>query len=85
MKIVALSVSPGRVDTDMKKELREKGGSAMTEKDYESFVTAFDQGKLNRPEWPGEVIARLSLEAKPELSGKYVQLVGPVLGLVTTR
>jgi len=78
--ITAVSVSPGRVDTDMQKELREKGSSAMAEKDYESFVSAFDEGKLNKPEWPGEVIARLALEAKPELSGKYVTLVNPCLG-----
>lgn len=83
--IVAISVSPGRVDTDMQKELREKGGSAMTKRDYDSFVSAFDEGKLNKPEWPGEVIARLSLEAKPELSGKYLQLVNPVLGWGTIR
>lgn len=71
--ITAVAVSPGRVDTEMQKELREKGapGLAMAEKDYESFHSAFEQGKLNKPEWPGNVIARLSLGAKPELSGKY--------------
>lgn len=79
--IVAISVGPGRVDTNMQKELREKGGSAMAEKDYDSFVSAFDEGKLNKPEWPGEVIARLSLQGKSELSGKYIQLVNTVAWL----
>ncbi|KAM7221062.1 hypothetical protein V8F06_003624 [Rhypophila decipiens] len=77
--IVAVSVSPGRVDTDMQKEIREKGSTAMAEKDYAGFVTAFDEGKLNKPEWPAEVMARLSLEAKPELSGKYLVWNAPEL------
>lgn len=59
----------------MQKEIREKGSTAMAEKDYAGFVTAFDEGKLNKPEWPAEVIARLSLEAKQELSGKFLVLV----------
>ncbi|KAK3331032.1 hypothetical protein B0H66DRAFT_85516 [Apodospora peruviana] len=77
--IVAVALSPGRVDTDMQKELRETGGSAMAEKDHAGFVSAFEQGQLNKPEWPGQVIAKLSLEAKPELSGKYVLWNAPEL------
>lgn len=61
----------------MQKQIREKGRNAMAEKDYAGFVTAFDEGKLNKPEWPAEVIARLSLESKHELSGKYFLLVTP--------
>ncbi|KAM7208920.1 hypothetical protein V8F20_000798 [Naviculisporaceae sp. PSN 640] len=77
--IAAISVSPGRVDTDMQKQIREKGSAAMAEKDYAGFVTAFDEGKLNKPEWPAEVIARLSLEGKQELSGKYIVWNAPEL------
>ncbi|KAK4102687.1 NAD(P)-binding protein [Parathielavia hyrcaniae] len=68
--ITAVAVSPGRVDTDMQKELREKG-TEMAKKDYETFRTAFEDGKLIKPEQPGRVIATLSIDAKPELSGKY--------------
>jgi NAD(P)-dependent dehydrogenase (short-subunit alcohol dehydrogenase family) len=72
--IVSLIISPGRVDTDMQREIREKGdpGIAMAEKDYAGFKKAFEQGTLNQPELPGLVMAKLILEAKPELSGKYL-------------
>jgi hypothetical protein len=59
----------------MQKELREKGSGTMSESDYAGFKTAFEEGKLNKPEWPGHVIARLALGTKPELSGKYLRYV----------
>jgi NAD(P)-dependent dehydrogenase (short-subunit alcohol dehydrogenase family) len=71
-KIASIAIGPGRVDTDMQKELREKGSGTMSESDYAGFKTAFEEGKLNKPEWPGHVIARLALGTKPELSGKYL-------------
>lgn len=43
----------------------------MADKDYAGFQTAFEEGRLNKPEWPAQVMAQLVLEAKPELSGKY--------------
>ena len=74
-EIVAVSIGPGRVDTAMQQEIREKGlaGSVMTEKDHADFVAVYEEGKLNKPEWPGNVIAQLSLDAKPELSGKFLR------------
>ncbi len=74
-EITTVSISPGRVDTDMQKELREKGIGAMAEKDYAGFKTAFEEGKLNKPEWPANVIAKLVLDAEPDLSGKYFRYV----------
>ncbi|KAK3500889.1 NAD(P)-binding protein [Neurospora crassa] len=67
--ITAVAVSPGRVDTDMQKELREKGQGVMSDKEYADFVSAFEEGQLNKPEWPAQVIAKLSLDAKSDLSG----------------
>jgi hypothetical protein len=63
----------------MQKELRDFGdpGTSMASNDYDSFVEAFENGTLNKPEWPGQVIAKLALEAKPELGGKYFKLVSP--------
>ncbi|KAJ4388491.1 hypothetical protein N0V85_007496 [Neurospora sp. IMI 360204] len=75
--VTAVAVSPGRVDTDMQKEIREKGRGAMSDKEYADFVSVFEEGKLNKPEWPAQVIAKLSLDAKPDLSGKYVEWNGP--------
>ncbi|KAH6628624.1 hypothetical protein F5144DRAFT_594592 [Chaetomium tenue] len=68
--ITAVAISPGRVDTDMQKELREKG-TEMSKKDYETFKEDFEEGRLIKPEQTGRVIAKLSLDVKPELSGKY--------------
>ncbi|KAL2021002.1 hypothetical protein VTK56DRAFT_7776 [Thermocarpiscus australiensis] len=74
--ITAVAISPGRVDTDMQKELREKG-TAMSKKDYETFKSDFEQGRLIKPEQSGGVIAELSLRAKPEFSGKYFKWDAP--------
>lgn len=61
----------------MQKELREKGQGVMSDNDYAGFVSAFEEGQLNKPEWPAQVIAKLSLDAKSDLSGKYVAWNGP--------
>jgi NAD(P)-dependent dehydrogenase (short-subunit alcohol dehydrogenase family) len=69
-RITAVAISPGRVDTGMQKELREKG-TEMSKKDYETFMADFEEGRLIKPEQPGAVLAKLAVDAKPELSGKY--------------
>lgn len=69
--VVAVAVSPGRVDTDMQRVIRDTGKGVMADNDYAGFKDAFEEGSLIKPEWPGEVIARLALEAKHDLSGKY--------------
>lgn len=68
--IATVSVGPGRVDTDMQKEIRETG-KAMDGETHKDFVAVFEKGGLNKPEWPGHVIAKLAVEAKPELHGEY--------------
>ncbi|KAK4145378.1 uncharacterized protein C8A04DRAFT_10755 [Dichotomopilus funicola] len=76
--ITSVAISPGRVDTDMQKELREKG-TEMRKTDYETFKVDFEQGRLIKPELTGGIVARLSLGAKPELSGKYLKWDAPEL------
>lgn len=74
--IVSVAVAPGRVDTDMQKQIREQGASGgMDAKVHATFVDAYAEGILNPPEKPSEVIAKLALEAQPELSGTYVKWV----------
>ncbi|KAL2136406.1 hypothetical protein VTI74DRAFT_3840 [Chaetomium olivicolor] len=75
-EITAVAISPGRVDTDMQKELREKG-TAMSKKDYDTFKSDFEEGRLVKPEQSGGVIAKLSVDARPELSGKYFKWDAP--------
>ncbi|KAK4194287.1 putative oxidoreductase [Triangularia verruculosa] len=77
--ITSVAVSPGRVDTDMQKELREKGKAEMAPKDHEAFRKEFEQGTLVRPEQSGGVIANLAVSAKPELSGNYFRWNAPEL------
>ena len=72
--ITSVAVAPGRVDTDMQKEIREQGAQGgMDPKVHATFVDAFEAGILYPPEKPGEVIAKLALEAQPTLSGTYVK------------
>ncbi|AEO65068.1 uncharacterized protein THITE_2111657 [Thermothielavioides terrestris NRRL 8126] len=77
--ITAVAISPGRVDTDMQKELREKGGAAMSKEDYETFKSDFEEGRLIKPEQAGGIIAKLAVDAKPGLSGKYFKWDAPEL------
>ncbi|KAG6866455.1 hypothetical protein C0991_003973 [Blastosporella zonata] len=70
--IVSVALRPGMVDTDMQSTLRENPGSALAEKDHAKFVNAHSEGKLVKPEDAGHVIAALSLQAQPVLSGQFV-------------
>lgn len=71
--IVSISLSPGKTDTGMQKILREQGKGFMDDKDHASFVSVFEEGKLNPPEGPGYVIAKLALDGTLDLSGKYLE------------
>lgn len=85
--ITAVAIGPGRVDTDMQRELRENGapGSAMSENDHAGFVSAFNEGRLNKPEWPGHVIAKLALHTKKDVDGRYLRHDGLSLPLFKTN
>ncbi len=77
-EITSVAISPGRVDTDMQKELREKG-TEMLKKEYDTFKADFEEGRLVKPEQSGGVIAKLAVSAGPELSGKYFKWDAPAL------
>jgi NAD(P)-dependent dehydrogenase (short-subunit alcohol dehydrogenase family) len=71
--ITTVSVRPGVVDTEMQRELREQHLSVLDEVDQMKFGSLKKDGKLLRPEQPGNVIARLSVEASKDLSGKLLR------------
>lgn len=71
--VVAVAVRPGVVDTDMQQQIRETHAGRMDPKDGERFVTLREQGKLLKPEQPGNVMARLALGAGKELSGRCLR------------
>lgn len=68
--IVTISGNPGRTDTGMQNLLREQGKGLMDDAVHADFVSVFEEGKLNKPEGPGHVFAKLALDATPDLSGK---------------
>lgn len=71
--ITSISVTPGRVDTDMQRTLREHGRGVMKADEYASFVDAFEKGELFRPEQPAGVVAKMVADPPRELSGKFVK------------
>lgn len=71
--VVTVAVRPGVVNTDMQVEVREVYHEKMDEKDREKFSKVKREGGLLEPEQPGNVIARLVLEAGKELSGRFVR------------
>ncbi|KAL7948541.1 hypothetical protein V8C42DRAFT_314798 [Trichoderma barbatum] len=77
--ITSITIGPGRVDTDMQATLRLKGKDTMDEKQYQSFVDAFQQGELLKPEQPGAVIAKFVANPSRELSGQYLGWNSPAL------
>lgn len=74
-EITSIAFSPGRVDTDMQKVIRDTGSGHMADKDHASFVSAFDKGELFKPEQPGNVMARFVVKPQHDLSGKFIKYV----------
>ena len=71
--ICTLSIAPGVVDTEMQRELREIHSAVMTEEDTRRFQNLHKEGKLLKPEQPGNVMARIVLAPPFELSGKMMR------------
>ena len=70
--ITSIAIRPGVVDTEMQVEVRGHKG-VMDGKDVEKFKTLFEQGKLLKPEQPGNVMARLAVGMEKGLSGKFLR------------
>ncbi|KAJ1309200.1 hypothetical protein OPQ81_004869 [Rhizoctonia solani] len=70
--IVSVAVRPGVVDTEMQSIIRSKGLSSMKPEEHERFITLHAESQLVKPEDTGHVIAGLSVAAKPELSGAFI-------------
>ena len=72
--VTSIALGPGRVDTDMQKLIR-SSGEVMDKAAHDDFIQVFEQGKLLRPEQPGNVIARFVAKPQKDLSGKYFRYV----------
>jgi NAD(P)-dependent dehydrogenase (short-subunit alcohol dehydrogenase family) len=75
--ITSITIAPGRVNTEMQAVLRAQGKDTMAKAQYDTFVEAFEQGTLLKPEQPGNVIAGFVAEPSKELSGKSVNWNSP--------
>lgn len=73
---------PGVVDTDMQVEVR-GNNTVMDSKDAAKFKSLHEEGKLLKPEQPGNVIARLAVGAEKELNGKFLRYLS--FGLLDGR
>jgi NAD(P)-dependent dehydrogenase (short-subunit alcohol dehydrogenase family) len=71
--ITSVSVRPGTVDTEMQQDIREKYASSMDAQDAKKFASLKSDGKLLKPEQPGQVIAKLAIDAPSELSGRFLK------------
>jgi len=70
--VTTVSIRPGVVDTEMQREIRELHHRSMDQKDVDRFSSLKSSGTLLKPEQPGHVIARLSLDAPSTLSGRFL-------------
>ncbi|KAL1650267.1 hypothetical protein SLS58_001078 [Diplodia intermedia] len=70
--VTTLSIRPGTVDTNMQDNIRATHHKHMDPKDAEKFLGLPSNGKLLRPDQPGNVMARLVLDAPKELNGRYL-------------
>lgn len=71
--VTVVAVRPGVVDTGMQRDIREVHHESMSAEDMKKFKGLHADGKLLRPEQPGNVMARLALDAPRELGGKFVR------------
>ncbi|KAH7343248.1 hypothetical protein B0J17DRAFT_641587 [Rhizoctonia solani] len=70
--IVSVAVRPGVVDTEMQSVIRSRGLASMKPDEHEKFIALHADSQLVKPEDTGHVIAGLSVGAKPELSGSFI-------------
>lgn len=74
--VTTVSIRPGVVDTEMQRDIRETHHEVMDEQDRKRFAELKEEGKLLRPEQPGNVVARLAAGGDVAgLSGKFLRYV----------
>ncbi|RCK60449.1 hypothetical protein Cantr_08261 [Candida viswanathii] len=79
-EILAISIAPGVVRTDMQSSIRNKFGKGMSAEGLQRFVDLHEKNQLAEPEEPGTVYANLALNGWPEeLNGKYLRYNDEVL------
>lgn len=77
-EITSIAVRPGVVDTQMQQDVKNIHTAKMSDKDAKKFHDLHREGKLLRPEQPGNIMARLAMDGPHELSGKYLRWSTPL-------
>lgn len=78
--IVAVSLRPGVIDTEMQAQIRREGATGMDPDKHASFETLKREGKLEPPEVPARAAAWLALHAPAEWSGELVEYTDERIG-----
>ncbi|KAI1392543.1 NAD(P)-binding protein [Hypoxylon trugodes] len=69
--ITTVAISPGKMDTEMQREIRDNGKAGMAPEVHASFVEEHTSGRLVNPKDSGNVIAKLVIGATSDLNGKH--------------
>ncbi|KAI1460112.1 NAD(P)-binding protein [Annulohypoxylon moriforme] len=69
--ITSVAISPGKLDTEMQKQIRDDGKAGMSPEVHASFVDEHESGRLLDPKKPGNVVAKLVEGATRNLNGKH--------------
>lgn len=72
-EITTVAIRPGVVDTQMQDTLASDHFQTMDTDDAERFKTLRAEGKMLKPEQPGNVMARLVLDAPKEFNGMFLK------------
>ena len=71
--LTAICIRPGVVNTQMQVDLRSQHFPKMLPENVKKFASMHEKGTMLKPEQPGNVMARLVLNAPRTLSGKFIQ------------
>lgn len=70
--ITAVAVRPGVVDTEMQRQIRERGEVGMTAESHRRFVQLHEEKELLDPKLPAKALAVLALHAPRAWSGRFL-------------
>lgn len=76
-KIIAVSLRPGVIDTDMQDQIRTQGESHMPQEMHNYFKQLKETGRLEPPEVPAKAMAWLALYCPPEWNGEMIEYTDP--------
>jgi NAD(P)-dependent dehydrogenase (short-subunit alcohol dehydrogenase family) len=76
-ELIAMTVRPGVVDTDMQAFIRNEGAESMSDEQVGYYRQLKDDGKLEPPEIPARSIAWLALYAPQKFSGQFFDFDDP--------